>query len=614
MGVACQALGDVNGACQYLQRAISLNPRSVEAHVNLGNVLQQRGEVSQAVLCYRKALKISPDISEAWNNLGHVLMQQGEAGEAIKSYRQSVRCGPRNAEAHVSLGNAFQYLGRFSDAIEWYQKSIEITPKNSVAYNNMGVAFKALGRVREGVSCHEEALRLNPYNAEAWNNLGTLLKARGDVKEAIRCFNEALKTRPGYSEAHSNLIFAMHYDPGLEQDAILSESQSWWQRHASAYAGQFVHHTRRGHGRIRLGYVSPDFREHSVSYFFQPLIADHSRDEFEVFCYSDVKRPDHVTVHIQGWADHWSSIVGLSDEDAAQRIYDDRIDILVDLAGHTADNRLLVFARRPAPVQVTWLGYPNATGMPVMDYRLSDAIADPEVETPVCGTEQMVRLPNGFLCYAPPEGAGDIAPLPARRQGRVTFGSFNNLAKINKDVVRVWAEILLRTPGTSLLLKSKYLLDEDVRRGFLDRFSACGISADRLLFEGYTPSTQAHMSVYSRVDIGLDPFPYNGTTTTCEALWMGVPVVSLKGHRHSARVGASILTQVGLKELISDTEDAYVDTAVGLSADLERLIELRAGMRTRLRRSPLCDGALFAAGVEEAYQRMWTDWRRQEGR
>jgi len=615
MGVAFLNLGDPVAASSCLQKAIALNPNYVEAYINLGNVFQRQEALDEAISSYQKALEISPDLSEAHNNLGNILMQKGKAAEAISSYRKAVRSGPRNAEAHCNMGNALQQLGRFNDAIHWYKKAIQIAPHRAASYNNMGAALKALGKLEEAVSSHRQALRLDPNNAEAWNNLGRVFKDQGNTREAIGCYRKALSIHPDYAEAHSNLLFAMHYDPGSANRDIFKESQAWWRRHGAPHGVKFVHHNDPDPSRrLRVGYVSPDFREHSVSYFFLPLLEGHHRDAVETFCYADVKQPDRMTSRIKGLSDHWYSIVGVCDADVARRIHDDRIDILVDLAGHTANNRLLVFARRPAPVQATWLGYPDTTGMPVMDYRLTDDIADPVGESDQYHTERLVRLPQGFLCYTPPDGSDDMSPLPALNQGWVTFGSFNNLSKVNEQVVKVWSRVLSLVPRSTLLLKSKPLTDEGVRRRYLEMFSMCGISAGRILFEGYTRTTQEHLSLYNRVDIGLDPFPYNGTTTTCEALWMGVPVVTLKGDRHSARVGASILTRVGLEELISTTESDYVEAAVALAEDLERLKALRVQMRDRLKGSPLCDAPSFASSLEGAYQKMWMSCDRWRGK
>jgi predicted O-linked N-acetylglucosamine transferase (SPINDLY family) len=325
-----------------------------------------------------------------------------------------------------------------------------------------------------------------------------------------------------------------------------------------------------------------------------------------------VKNPDQMTERLRKMADHWCAIAQLTDEALAEQVHQDGIDILVDLSGHTAGNRLQMFARKPAPVQVTWLGYPNTTGMPVIDYRLTDDIADPPGRADQYSIESLVRLPNGFLCYEPPEVAPDVAGLPVREAGRITFGSFNILPKMNASVIALWSQILNQVSGSCLLLKCRQLVDEPTRRVYLDLFARHKISADRIKMLRQTPSTHEHLALYNKVDIALDPFPYNGTTTTCEALWMGVPVVTLEGGRHSARVGASILTRVGLAELITGSQAVYVTKAVALACDLERLTQLRSQLRRRMQTSPLCDAKIFARQVEEKYQDMWYAWCRRK--
>jgi predicted O-linked N-acetylglucosamine transferase (SPINDLY family) len=357
--------------------------------------------------------------------------------------------------------------------------------------------------------------------------------------------------------------------------------------------------------RLRVGYVSPDFREHSVSAFLDPVIAGHDRRWFEVFCYAEVVRPDDTTARFRGLSDGWCSTLGMTDGAVAGRIRDDGIDILVDLAGHTAGNRLRVFAERPAPVQVTWLGYPNTTGLSAMDYRLSDAVADPAGEADALHSETLVRLANGFLCFAPPADAPEVGETPALATGQVTFGSFNNLAKVTPDVVEAWADILNRIPNSRLVLKSRPLADEKTRERYLEMFGAHGVDPGRVELCSWIASKSGHLGAYERLDIGLDPFPYNGTTTTCEALWMGVPVVTLGGDRHAGRVGASILARVGLAGLVAETKADYVEQAVALAGDLDRLSALRGGLRSRMEKSPLCDAGGFARDIEAAYREMW---------
>ena len=607
MGAGLQGLGRLKEAMSSFEMAVEIRPGYVEAHNNMGNLFQQMGRIDEAVSCYEKALALKPDLSEAHNNLGNAYHHRGHLSEAISCYQKAIELRPDNAQAYCNLGNGYQIAGRIDQAIFCYEKAVKFNPDNPEAYTNMGAALKHCGRLEEAVSCHQKALELEPGNAVAHNNLGSAYKHQGSLREAISCYRKACHLKRDYAEAHSNLILAMQYDQTSNPREIFCESLAWWKRHGSPNKREFVHNrpsdlTKK---RLRIGYASPDFREHSVSYFFLPLLMAHDRNEVEVFCYSEVKRVDEVTTRIRETADHWRSTVGLSCDAVAQQIYDDRIDILLDLAGHTANNRLLVFARRPAPVQVTWLGFPGTTGMEVMDYRLTDEIADPAGDADKYHSEALIRLPHGFLCYKPPETSPDVSDLPSIDKKRITFGSFNNLPKVNERVVEIWSRILLQAPGSSLLLKSRQLKDEPTRRRYMDLFIKNGVDCERIEMLPATSSISEHLDLYNRVDIGLDPFPYNGTTTTCEALWMGVPVVALRGDRHSSRVGASILTRVGLRDLITVNEGEYVSKAVGLASDLDRLKELRAGMRRRMMESPLCNSKSFARSVENAYGEIW---------
>jgi protein O-GlcNAc transferase len=367
-------------------------------------------------------------------------------------------------------------------------------------------------------------------------------------------------------------------------------------------------HDRNLERRLRIGYVSPDFKTHSVSYFIESLISSHDRRQFEVFCYAEVPNPDNKTDHLRKLADGWRSIVEMAMNDVVDCIRGDGIDILVDLTGHTANNRLQVFTKRPAPLQVTWLGYPNTTGLSAMDYRLIDAITDPEGPGDDLHSEQLVRMPNGFLCYTPDVEAPSVKVPPALSNGIVTFGSFNNLSKITSSTLSAWARILEATPNSRLLLKNFSLADAQTRQRYLALFAERGINTKRVEFLNYIPSKSGHLESYNRIDISLDTFPYNGTTTTCEALWMGVPVICLRGDRHAARVGASILTRVGQPDLIAETVDDYVAVAGALAKDQVRLTTLRRSLRPTMAASPLCDAQGFTLDVETAFKNMWREW------
>ena len=360
--------------------------------------------------------------------------------------------------------------------------------------------------------------------------------------------------------------------------------------------------------RLRVGYVSPNFHQHSVAYFIEAVIASHDRSAYEIICYSDVARPDSVTDRIKSLTGSWRDILGMSHEQAAGLIRSDQIDILVDLAGHTAGNRMLLFARKPAPVQVTYLGYPSTTGLTTMDYRITDRFADPPGQTDHLHTEELVHLPQGFLCYKPPGQTPDVADLPFIASGGITFGSFNHLAKITPEVVRLWSNILNSLPDAQIILKAKPLFDMGTQQLLREMFVQNGVSPARLTLTGHAQSMSEHLELYHRIDIGLDTFPYNGTTTTCEAMWMGVPVVTLAGETHASRVGASILSNVGLPELIAGSPEEYLKKGVQLANDLERLQGMRANLRPMMERSPLMDANGFTRSLEAAYRQMWHRW------
>ncbi len=356
---------------------------------------------------------------------------------------------------------------------------------------------------------------------------------------------------------------------------------------------------------MKIGYVSPDFKTHSVAYFFEPLLVSHNRSEVEVYCYYSDKVVDKTTQRLKKASDHWRSIVNLNDEEAANLIQQDNIDILVDLAGHTAKSRLSVFTYKPAPIQVTWLGYPNTTGLSGMDYRFTDNVADPVGEADKWYTEELVRLPNGFLCYQGDDQVDFESKLPSRERGYITFGSFNNLIKVTSKVVKLWSDILKEVPGSHLLLKSKQLADEATKLRFLELFEKEGVGKERLEFYAQLPKDEDHLALYSKIDIGLDPFPFNGVTTTCEALWMGVPTVTLLGDRHAGRVCASIMEYVDLSEFIAKDLASYVELAVQHANDPEHLSSVRQGLRARMKTSKLCNASSFTLDIENAYKKMW---------
>jgi len=609
LGIVLNDGGRSEEAIACYKKALEVNPNAADVYINLGCALRQLKMFDEAIKSFKKAITIEPNDASAHFNLGVVLKVHGSISKAISSFQEAIRLKPDFAEAYNNLGNARKETGDSAGAIQSFGRAVEAKPDYVDAYVNMGSTFQVLGKSRQTILCCQKALEINPEFAEAYNNLGSAFCDLGNFKESQACYRKALELKPDYAEAHSNLLFSMNYDPDLTLEMMSEAAKEWWQQQGIPIANRFSHpHRQDPQRKLKIGYVSPDFRQHSVSYFFLPLIAAHDANQVEVFCYSDEKHPDDITDRIRKLAHHWRPIAGMTDVAVARQIFEDRVDILVDLAGHTANNRLPVFARRPAPIQATWLGYPNTTGLPVIDYRITDAVADPEAETDQYYSETLIRLPHGFLCYAPNTDTPGVASLPASESGTVTFGSFNNLAKLNPRVIAVWSRILDCVPNSRLLLKGKQLSDELTPKRLFALFSQNGICADRIQMMPTMRTVTEHLNLYRAVDIGLDPFPYNGTATTCEALWMGVPVICLGGDRHASRVGASILTRIGCEDLIANTEKDYIKKALELAGNLKRLAGLRTGMRLKMQHSSLGDAEGFGHTMEKIFRKMWQNY------
>jgi protein O-GlcNAc transferase len=532
--------------------------------------------------------------------------QAGRLVEAEAHYRHALAAQPAHPDALHLLGLIAQQVRRYDLAVQLIRQATERNP-HPAYFSNLGAALNDQGKREEAIAAYRQAISTKSDFAEAYSNLGNSLNEQGKVDEAITAYRQAISIRPDFTQAHSNLLFCLNEYDKLPNDQLFAAHQEWGRRYGRQAARPSTYaDVCNAERRLKIGYVSPDFRLHSVAYFVEPLLRNHDRQAVKVFCYAEVMQPDEMTAHLQGFADHWLSTVGLSDDELAERIRMDGIDILVDLAGHTAKNRLLVFARKPAPVQVTWLGYPNTTGLEAIDYRLVDAVTDPPGQANSWTSETLVRLNGGFLCYSRPTGTLETAAPPCLENGTVTFGSFRQPgAKLTPPTLHAWRTLLARQPNARLLLKGKSFSDAPTQAFFLARLTECGVKTERVELMAPLPDATAHQALYNRVDIALDPFPNNGTTTTCEALWMGVPVVTLRGNRHAARVGASLLTQVGLTDLIANSVEEYVEIAIALAGDPGRLAEMRRSLRPRLAASPLCDGPAFARKIEAAFREMW---------
>jgi protein O-GlcNAc transferase len=607
LGNVLRRQGKLDEAIAACRRAIGIDPNHAEAHFNLGNALSDQRALDAAVAAFRQAIGIRPGKAEAHCNLGTALFGQGRLDEAVAAYRQAIRINPDLAEGHFNLGNALRDLG-LNEAEVAFRQALHLRPDYAEARSNLGNTLRDLGKLGEAIAAFREAIRIKPDMAVAHCSLGATLCDQGKLDDAIAVYRHVIALNPDFADADASLLFCLNYGEHISPAALSAAHRAWDERHARPLSRSSAHANDRSVARrLRVGYVSPDFRQHSVAHFLEPLLISHDRNEIELFCYAEVSSPDATTVRFKRLADHWVSTVGMLDEAVAERIGRDRIDILVDLAGHTSKNRLLVFARKPAPVQVTWLGYPNTTGLTALDYRLVDAVTDPEGQADAFASETLVRLAGGFLCYGGSADAPAPEPPPCLATGTVTFGSFNNPAKLSEATLDAWAMVLMRLPQSRLLLKGKPFVDDASRASYLERLGRRGVSATRVEVATFVPDAE-HLAAYGRVDIALDPFPYNGTTTTCEALWMGVPVVALRGDRHAGRVGASLLTQIGLNDLVADSVEEYVEIAAALAGDPARLADLRRSLRPRMAASELCDAPGFARKIEAAYRAMWQRW------
>ena len=473
------------------------------------------------------------------------------------------------------------------------------------------MALRHLGRLDDAIAAGRRGIEIAPTNAATYHNLARCLGEVGRIEQTIKCYRKAIALDDSRGVSRSGLLLALHSRAVDAEPQSLFEQHLEWSRAVVEPLRRFHHpheNQRDPDRKLRIGYVSPNFARHSVAYFLDAILANHHRERFEIICYSDVSRPDEVTDRFRRLAERWDDWVGLSDESAAERVRNDRIDILIDLAGHTADNRLRVFAQQPAPVQVTYLGYPDTSGLTTIQWRLTDDVADPAPASDAFYTERLWRLPGPFLCYAPPAESPPVGP-PARQAGRpVTFACFNTFRKIDFPVMELWAKILRELPEARLMLKAHGLSSVELRREVTEAFARSGVEPGRLDLLQPVSTVAEHLACYQRADIALDTFPYNGTTTTCEALWMGVPVVNRRGRIHASRVGASLLTAVALEELLADDEASYVRIATELARDVDRLETLRGQMRERMMRSPLLDAPRFTRNLEDAYRSMWRQW------
>jgi len=598
--------GEMITAREHYQKALAINPHYAKAHNNLGVIFEALGENSAAMESFQNALRLKPDYAEAYSGLGTVLMKLGRLDEAQAACRRTLELNAKYPAAYTTLAKIFQALGRPDEALAACRSALEINPNLIEAFNTMGNILAQQSRLEEAVEAYQNALRIYPDYVEALNNQGNVLKDLGKLDEALAAYRKGLQIKPDFSEVHSNVAYTILFHPDYDAKMIYQEHADWNHRHAKPLRKLIQPHTndRNPERRLRIGYVSTDFREHVVGRNLLPLFVQHDRRSFEIISYSHVIKPDSFTEKFRGLSDRWRDISGIGDQETAQMIRRDGIDILVDLAMHMSGSRLLVFARKPAPVQATFMAYPGTTGLDAIDHRFTDPYLDPPDMSDAFYSEESVRLPDTFWCYDPLTSEPEINELPAQKAGYVTFGCLNNFCKINDGVLKLWAKTLHAVPQSRMLLLAP---QSRMCQEISNKFQEQGIHPERLEFVNFQPRLN-YLKVYHRIDVGLDTFPYNGHSTSLDSFWMGVPVVTLIGNTVVGRAGWSQLCNLDLKELGAQTPEEYIQIVAKLAGDLPRLAELRRTLRQRMEGSPLMDAKRFARNVEAAYRAMWRKW------
>ena len=604
IAAAFKAIGNLDEAILRYKMALEVNPNFVEAYNNLGTTLMAKGDLSSAEDYLKIALEKRPDYSLAHNNLGLVLADSGKEREALDCYLAAIKVSPDFSSAHDNLGNLYSRMGHHKKAINHYKEAIRKDSYNASAQNNLGTLLKELGRNDEARRHYEHAISVAPDFAEGYNNLGTLSLSEGKFKQAIENFREATRIKPQYFDARSNLIFSLAAEVKTSAKDLLIEAVGFSEMCSEEPFDKYVNwNCDYEQSVLKVGFVSGDIRNHPVGYFLEGILDEISKGPVELFGYSTTFYEDELTVRAKSFFKEWKVIAPFRWRTAAEKIYQDNLHILIDLAGHTAANGLPIFSYKPAPVQCSWLGYFATTGINEMDFLLGDPYVTPEEEEHHF-SEKIWRLPETYLCFTEPAYEIDVGPLPALENGYITFGCFNNLTKITDEVILNWVSILRQMNTAKLFLKCKQFDSLDLRQQTIERFSIYDIQPDRLIMEGSSPPHE-HLTRYNEVDMRLDPFPYPGGTTSVEALWMGVPSIVMAGDRFLSHLGESIAHNADQSTWIANDKEEYIFKAIEFSKDINSLVFLRENLRNQVMQSPLFNRAGFVKHLSDALRGMW---------
>lgn len=604
LGLTLENVGELEQAISSYQQALALNTQSFETCFLLGNCLRKTGKLDEAITRYQQALRLRPDYVDAIVNLGLALGSRGDIEQAIACYRRAISLRPQSFAAHYNLGVCLRETKNITEAISCCRQAIALDPKSPAAYHNLSVCLRDTGDFDEAIACSRQAIALDPKSIDTFINLGNILQIRGKINQAVACFQQALSIAPHHPELYGIFLLSSLYLPHLTHEEIFADACSYG-RHMDAIFGQERMESRKKSPRqpLRVGLVSADLRSHPVGIFLEQVLLNLDPNTIQLYAYANQTTNDEVSTRLQDYFHTWHNVETLSDQELVQHIIDEKIDILVDLSGHTKGNRLSVFARKPVPIQVSWLGYANTTGLGTMDYILADSITVPEDEEQFY-TEKVWRLPETYLCFTPPDLDIEIGSLPALKTGALTFGCCNNPTKINNSVIDCWSAILHALPEATFFFKYAAFKDHATRKRIEEGFGLHGIDPARLIFEDWSPRDE-YLASYRKIDFALDPFPFPGGTTTCEALWMGIPTLTLAVKRGIVgHNGELIMKSVGLVDWVADSVEEYIAKAIAFTQNKEILANLRSTLRQGLLASPLCDAPRFARHLETAFQEM----------
>ena len=608
LGLSHYALNHLKLAQSSFLKALSIDKTNAGIYFNLGLVSFAEKKYDDACIYFSQSTQLQADFPESCFYLARSYKMLKKTDQAIHYYQKTISIKPDFSHAYLNLAILYHDIDENQLALDYCVKAAEIDPRSKTIRYNYANLLKKYGFIEKAIHEYQMAISIDQHFYEAYYNLSNCFLARAQLFEAIDCCRRVTQLKPDFLDGYHSYLFFLNYCHNYSQKDIYYEHLDWVSTLSIPPKKNLYRQTLKKDRQLKIGYFSPDLKIHPLPSFLISILKHHCQKNFSIYCYANVKKQDKKTFYIQSLVPHWRDCYQWEDDTLFDQVQTDEIDILVDLAGHTANNRLPVFAMKPAPIQVTYLGYPNTTGLKTIDYRLTDRWADPPGEDDVYYSEQLIRLPHCFLCYSPSDEAPLESAPPVISRGYITFGSFNNSKKLSYPTVATWSLLLKSSPKSRLVLKDQAFQFKEIVNRWKNIFKQYGISSHRLTFIGPDKSFTDHLATYAELDIALDTFPYNGTTTTCEALWMGVPVITLSGNRHASRVGASLLNVLGLSDLVTYSIDAYIECILALSRDIELLCCLRRNLRQLMKDSPLCDAIGFTRQLEKEYRTMWHQW------